>query len=167
MGRALFIIMLLAALCSCAGAPRRTDPDFTCTEHGTHRYASREDLCACLKINPAEYDNYEIFTMTAETKNAERLAEILDRTRDEMEDKIVSMVMHRIERALGKNIVKYWRFEQMDIPVTIRGFRKKSGDTHKVIIAAAMTKYSLSPRGIVMYLPLEYKMHLLEKKKED
>jgi hypothetical protein len=165
--RTLVIMTFLAALCSCAGAPRRTGTDFTCTEHGTHRYGSREELCACLKINPAEYDSYEIFTMTAETKSADRVTEILDRTRDDMEDRIVSMVMRKIERALGKNIVKYWRFEQMDIPVTIRGFKKQSGGTHHVIIAAAMTKYSLSPRGIVMYLPLEYKMHLLEKKKED
>lgn len=167
MTRAILHISILAALCSCTSAPRRADSDFTCTEHGTHRYDSREDLCACLKINPGEYDRYEIFTMTAETKSADRVAEVLDRSRDDMEEKIVAMVMRRIERALGKNIVKYWRFEQMDIPVTIRGFKKKAGGTHQVIIVAAMTKYSLSPRGIVMYLPLEYKMHLLEKKKED
>ncbi len=139
--------------------------EYLCAEHGTHRFDVIEEKCACLKIDPKEYGDYAIFTITGETDKEENVPELLDRLRDEMENRIVAKVLRRIEKAMGKSITKHWNFDQMDIPVTIRGFRKRDAGTIHVLIAAAMTKYSLSPRGIIMYLPLEYKMHILEKKK--
>jgi hypothetical protein len=118
-------------------------------------------------INPTEYDSYQFFTIEDTTKKADDLPALTDRLKDDMERKIVSLVMRKIEDAMGKHIYKYWKFEDTNIPVTIRRFTKKDGDVYSAIVAAAMTKYSLSPRGIIMYLPLEYKMHILEKKKDE
>ncbi len=164
---------LLAASLSCVEAPvveeapRRADTDYLCAEHGTHHFDNRGEQCACLSIPPGEYAEYHIFTETGETGDPAAVPALMEKLRDTMEDRIVSKVMHRIVHAMKKDIIKYWRFEQMRIPVTIRGFTKRIGDTHHVLVAAAMTKYSLSPRGIIMYLPLEYKMHILEKKKDE
>jgi len=158
-------VTLFLAL-SCRTTAPIGSSEYLCVEHGTHRYDVCDEQCACLKIDPKEYGEYNIFTITGETAKEENVPELMEKLRDEMENRIVTKVLHRIEKAMGKNIYKHWKFEQMDIPVTIRGFRKKAGGTSHVIIAAAMTKYSLSPRGIIMYLPLEYKMHILEKKKD-
>lgn len=167
MKREIVLCGMLAAALACAGASRRADTRYVCTEHGLHHFELQGEQCACLNITPGRYGEYDVFTMTGETKQADKVPGLLTRLRDDMEDKVVSMVLSRIERAMGKNILKHWQFENMDIPVTIRGFKKFQGGTHHVMIAAAMTKHSLSPHGIIMYLPLEYKMHLLEKKKDD
>ncbi len=166
------IICLIPAACftlifHCTTAPVERSRGYLCIEHKTHYYANRQDLCACLGINPTEYDSYQFFTIEDTTKKADDLPALTDRLKDEMERKIVSIVMRKIEDAMGKHIYKYWKFEDTNIPVTIRRFTKKDGEVYSAIVVAAMTKYSLSPRGIIMYLPLEYKMHILEKKKDE
>ncbi len=163
---------IIAASCivlfsQCSTTEESESGGYRCIDHAIHRYANREELCACLGIVPKEYDSYQFFTLEDSTKKPEDLPSLTERLTDEMERKIVSIVMHKIENAMGKQLYKYWKFENTNIPVTIRRFTKKEGDTYHALVIAAMTKYSLSPRGIIMYLPLEYKMHILEKKKVD
>lgn len=172
MRNTIILIFVIAVACAiqtlqCSTAEVSDFHDYRCVEHASHRYADREELCACLGIDPKEYDSYQFFTLEDSVKKADDLPSLTERLKDEMERKIVSIVMHKIENAMGKHLYKYWKFEDTNIPVTMRRFTKKEGDTYSAMVIAAMTKYSLSPRGIIMYLPLEYKMHILEKKKDD
>lgn len=165
------IILILIAACTlsfrCTTKEVAQTQGYRCMEHGVHHHERRDELCTCLGIDPKEFDNYQFYTLEDSTKKAEDLPALTDRLKDEMERKIVSIVMHKIEKAMGKHLYKYWKFEETNIPVAIRRFTKKEGDTYSAMVIAAMTKYSLSPRGIIMYLPLEYKMHILEKKKDE
>lgn len=172
MKKSIAFLAIIAAGCiafsfRCSTTEEAVSQGYRCMEHASHHFANREELCACLGIDPKEYTSYEFFTIEDSTKKSEDLPGLTERLKDEMERKIVSIVMHKIENAMGKHLYKYWKFEETNIPVTIRRFTKKEGDTYSAMVIAAMTKYSLSPRGIIMYLPLEYKMHILEKKKDE
>ncbi len=160
------IIIIFPALFACASAPEPIISDYLCVEHGTHRPGYPEQLCACLNIDRSKYDEYAVFEINDQTASAELFPNVMDNARDEMERKIVNMIMRRIGKALEHEIKKYWQFDNFNIPVTIRSFKKKEGDIHHVKVVSAMRKYDLSPHGIIMYLPLEYKMHLFEKKRD-
>lgn len=165
-------VIIIATACAvlsfrCSTTEEVRTQGYRCLEHGAHHYERKEELCACLGIDPKDYASYEFFIIEDSTKKFDDLPSLTERLKDEMERKIVSTVMHKIEKAMGKHLYKYWKFEETNIPVTIRRFTKKEGDIYGALVIAAMTKYSLSPRGIIMYLPLEYKMHILEKKKDE
>ncbi|MCX7680300.1 MAG: hypothetical protein N2316_13940 [Spirochaetes bacterium] len=162
-----FCIAFSLTVLHCTTTEMREPERYRCTEHKIHDYENREELCACFGINPADYDSYQFFYLEDSTKNAQDLPAITESLQDQMERKIVSIVMHKIEKAMGKHLYKFWKFDETNIPVNFRHFTKKEKNSHSAVIVAAMTKYHLSPRGIIMYLPLEYKMHILEKQKDE
>ncbi len=148
-------------------APGRAASDFICAEHSTHHFAAREEFAQCAGFQPAEYDKYFLYQEEYYTREKGRIPAVAKELRGKLEDKITEFVMDRISQAMGKQLYKHWDFDAMHIPVVFRTFSAFDGEKYPVKVVAVMRKGDFSPRGIIMFLPLEYKMHLLEKGKNE
>ena len=164
------VIIAAAAWIGCA-TPQQPEvsapPAFVCREHGAHTIENRASFHECMKIpSGAEQDYFFYEESSLRPVSAGMLEATAKELRGEIEDKIVAFVMGKITRAMEKQLFKHWDYDSMRIPATIRTFVKEEKGLFSVKVFAAMKKSDFTPRGIIMYLPLEYKMHLLEKNKD-
>lgn len=158
----LFIVMILPG---CKTSQQEQRVGFYCLEHTSHNMDSRTEFAACFGFEAAKYDEYMFYSDMQETTLKENIDTAVTNMKSALEDKIVSYVMTKITTAMDQHINKHWTFDNMRIPAVFRSFVKFDGGKYTVKTIAAMKKRDFTPRGIIMYLPLEYKMHLLHKKK--
>jgi hypothetical protein len=159
------ISSIIILISSCKTAQNAGEYDYICTEHSKHRLFIKEELAECMKINPSEIGNYHIFRENAETADAEH-SRLFDKILDSLEDRIVEIITVKIEAAMGNAIKKHWQFDRISLPAVFRHFRHYDGRTYRLTVAAAIRKADIEPKGIIRFLPLEYKMDILEKKGE-
>ncbi len=166
----LFMIVLFMPACKAPQerpAPARGTYYFICAEHSAHHFAVRDEFAQCAGFQPVEYDKYFFYQEEQYTKEKGRIPAVAKELRGKLEEKITEFVMDRITQAMGKQLYKHWDFDNMHIPVVFRTFSAFDGEKYPVKVVAVMRKGDFSPRGIIMFLPLEYKMHLLEKGKNE
>jgi hypothetical protein len=159
----LLLLILLAGI-GCRTAPAEQGCDYVCTAHSAHRAGERDQLAACLGLDPRSLGEYHLFRREGLGAGEADCARLAAELRGKVEDEIVEILMRRIEDAMGKEIYKRWRFDRMNVPVLFREFRC-SGSGCRVSCVAAVKKDDLSPKGVIRYLPLEYKMDILGKEK--
>ncbi|HON77578.1 MAG TPA: hypothetical protein PK544_03740 [Spirochaetota bacterium] len=162
---------MLVALCIVLIIPGCKTPqhdhsgEFLCREHASHHMENRAEFASCFGFDAAQYDEYMFYSEMQETSSKENIETAVANMKESLENKIVSFVMKRITTAMGQQEYRHWTFDNMRIPAVFRTFVKNKEGKYTVKTIAAMKKRDFTPRGIIMYLPLEYKMHLLRKKK--
>ena len=159
--RIVICIAALAFVFSCAEAPKKTGGDLICVEHGTHRVSVKEDFAACFGIDPQRFNEYYYYTK-AETFPANEQAEGAKRLKDMVESEIVDTIMNRLEAAFEKALNANWQLEQIDMPVPFRTFVRKNGGSVDIKVVGVVRKKDLEPSALVHFLPLEYKMKILD-----
>ena len=151
--------LLTAAGCSTQKVPKR---GWLCREHGTHLATVKAEFLACFQIAQADIDSYYIF----EKENAVKAGKEIDPTaallKENVADEIVDLIMKRLEAAYGSELTAHWRLESIDIGVPFRTFVNTEGGQSRVRVIALLKKDDLSPRSLIRFLPLEYKMNLVE-----
>lgn len=160
----LFLVMIISG---CKSPQPDARVGFLCREHGSHNMEKRSEFAACFGFDEAKYDEYMFYSEMQETVSEANVETAMSGMKSSLEDKIVSFVMGKITTAMGQHLNKHWTFGNMKIPAVFRTFVKHDGGKYTVKTIAAMKKRDFTPRGIIMYLPLEYKMHLLNKKKSE
>ncbi|HNV45520.1 MAG TPA: hypothetical protein PLE73_00630 [Spirochaetota bacterium] len=159
-GAAVFAIV--AACAGCASVPAVTAYDYVCALHGTHHLRDRAHTAACFGFPLAEYDNIRFFSREGAAQTDAQYDPLRARLTDEVENAIVDAVMQKIQSAMGASIKRHWRFEQIKVPVVLRAFRHDSPGAIRATVVAAMHKDRLAPAAIIKYLPLEYKMDIID-----
>jgi hypothetical protein len=160
--RPLFIAL---AVCFCAAVSCSNQKGglhgYICREHGYHRATVKEEFASCFRIKTDEIDSFYIFQQDSpcEEKDIDSTA---SRLKGIVADQIVDMIMSRIEAAYGKDLTSHWRLESIDIPVPFRRFVLIDASGCKVRVIALLKKDDLSPRSLIRFLPLEYKMNIIE-----
>lgn len=152
---------------SCSGR-QVTSTGYVCTKHGTHHLEDRFELAGCLGVDYKALvnDSFYIFRDTGYVSGTEDPDMEAERTRDRVKDKIVDLMVRKMEAAVGRMLYTRWRFDSMAPPVKFREFRKKEGDTTRILILGVIERKEFEPRNIIKYLPLEYKMQIMENEEE-
>lgn len=158
------MLLILLAGIDCRTAPPEQGCDYVCTAHGAHRSGERNQLAVCLGLDTRGLDEYHLFRREGRGAGEADCARLASELRSRVEDEIVEILMRRIEGAMGKEIYKHWRFDRMNLPVLFREFRCP-GSECRASCVAAVKKDDISPKGVIRYLPLEYKMDILGKEK--
>ena len=153
--------VLAAALCLSCSTGKGPKHGYLCRDHGYHRATIKDEFAACFQIKAEEIDSFYIFQQEASCngKNAESEAAKL---KGIIADQIVEMIMSRLEAAYGKELTSRWRLESIDISVPFRSFVLSENGSCRMKVIAILRKDDLSPRSLTKFLPLEYKMNILE-----
>jgi hypothetical protein len=157
---AAFSFLLFSLFLSCAGTQKSIEQDYICREHGVHHFNNKEEFCACFGIDISAVSNYYVFSK--ETKLSGDEKEAAASIKDAVADDIVDIIVKRLDAAFGSDVFSRWQFEKIDIPVTFRSFKKKAPDGSYIKSTAISLKANFTPRALIKFLPLEYKMKLLK-----
>lgn len=161
-----FSILMIAALtcfaasgCSTQKAPKR---GWLCREHGTHLATVKADFLACFQIAQTDIDSCYIFEKESAMKTGTDIDSTAALLKENVADEIVDLIMKRLEAAYGSELTSHWRLESIDIGVPFRTFVLAESGKNRVKVIALLKKDDLSPRSLIRFLPLEYKMNLVE-----
>lgn len=141
---------------------------YTCTMHGTHHFTDRSQLADCLDVNSDELDSYYIFREKGSVQGNQDVSAEAVRVKDRVKERIVNLMVRKLEGAIGQALYTRWRFDSMSmrVPVKFREFRKTEGDITGIIVIGIIKKNEFEPRNIIKYLPLEYKMQIMKDEDE-
>jgi hypothetical protein len=158
------ITIILIASCfvvSCSGTQKKADGDYICKAHGQHRLDVKESFCACFGINPDKTEEYLIFSR--EGMQGKSTIESREQSlKNDVADEIVSYIVARLNIAFGNDLLIHWELEKIDLPIIFRTFVKTGRDDAYVKVVAVARKDDFTPRALLRFLPLEYKMKLLK-----
>ena len=152
----------MALLLSCKTASLTEKYDYVCALHGEHHLRDRAQTAACFGITLADYDRHRFFGAEGDALSAEAREGVRNRLTDEVENVVVDLMFDKIQAAMGKALKKHWHFDRLHVPVVFREFASVSGNVHHIKIVAIMRQAQLEPAAIIKYLPLEYKMDLID-----
>ncbi|MEJ5363402.1 MAG: hypothetical protein WHV26_15185 [Spirochaetota bacterium] len=133
-----------------------------CTVHGIHNCYNKSDIAQCIGVDEKSIDNYYIFSESGSgdsSTNESKLKSLVC-------DKIVDEVMLRIQMIYSDKQFQRWQFTEMSLPVIFRTFVQKENHQQMVVIGF-VKKDDLSPKAIIYYLPLEYKMDIIGREKNN
>lgn len=161
----LFISLIAVSLClvfvSCSGQKRGEKNGYLCREHGTHNSEDRYEFATCFQIPAGDMDQYYVFSRETSVKNISEVDAAALRQKEIVADEIVGLIMIRLEAAFGNDITSRWHLESIDLDVPFRRFVFNDSGTYKIKVIAVMRKDNLLPRSLIRFLPLEYKMNLM------
>jgi len=121
----------------------------------------KEDFAACFSIDLKRFNEYYYYSKV-ETFPAKEQAEGAKRLKDMVESEIVDTIMNRLEAAFGKALNANWQLEHIDMSVPFRTFVRKNGGSVDIKVVGIVRKKDLEPPALVHFLPLEYKMKILD-----
>jgi hypothetical protein len=156
-------IILLAGcfIVSCKGTQKKTEGDYICKMHGQHRLDKKESFCECFGINSEKTADYLIFSKeSVQRKNSSESTE--KQLKNEVADEIVSFIVTRLNLAFGNDLLIHWELEKIDLPIVFRTYVKPGAEDTFVKVVAVARKEDFTPRALIKFLPLEYKMKLLK-----
>lgn len=155
-------LIVALAVSSCSKKAIRTGL-FMCTVHGIHNCYNKSDVAQCIGVSESEIENYYLFSESGivgdNSMTESKLKSLLC-------DKIVDEVMLRIQMVYTDKHFQRWQFTDMSLPVIFRTFVKK-GNQQEIIVIGFVKKDDFSPKAIIYYLPLEYKMDIIGKEKNN
>ncbi len=154
-------LILALALSTCSKKAVRNDP-FVCMAHGIHNCYNKSDVARCIGVSESEIDNYYLFSESGIIGDSSVTESKL---KSLVCDKIVEEVMLRIQAVYTDKHFQRWQFTDMSLPVIFRTFVKKG--TQEVIVIGFVKKDDFSPKAIIYYLPLEYKMDIIGREKNN
>ncbi len=137
---------------------------YTCTMHGTHYLSDSSQLAACLEVSYSDIESYYIFREKGSVQGKVDVGAEAERVRGRVKERIVNLMVRKLEAAIGQALYTRWRFDSMStrVPVKFREFRKTEGNITGIVIIGVIKKSEFEPRNIIKYLPLEYKMQIME-----
>jgi hypothetical protein len=156
--------IILIASCfvvSCKGIQKKADGDYICKTHGQHRLDVKESFCACFGIKADKIDDYLIFTREG-VQGKSTIESCEQSLKNEVADEIVTFIVARLNVAFGNDLLIHWELEKIDLPIIFRTFIKTGSDDTHVKVVAVARKEDFTPRALIRFLPLEYKMKLLK-----
>jgi hypothetical protein len=160
--RILAIILIAGCLfASCKGTQKKNDSDYICRAHGQHRLDVKESFCACFGIKPEKTDDYLIFSKEG-LQGKSSIESCEKAVKNEVADEIVAFIVTRLNAAFGNELLIHWDLERIDLPIIFRTFVKTASDDTHVKVVAVARKEDFTPRALIRFLPLEYKMKLLK-----
>jgi len=141
---------------------------YTCIMHGTHHVSDSTQLADCLDVPRDELESYYLFREKGSVPGSQDVSAEAARVKDRVKESIVNLMVRKLEGAVGQALYTRWRFDSMSmkVPVKFREFRKTEGDITGIIVIGAIKKNEFEPRNIIKYLPLEYKMQIMEDEEE-
>ena len=163
----LLFLPLLGIIISCVGTQKIQPVDFLCKDHGTHRLLNKQEFADCFGVKVADLDSEYIFSQEGSAKNVDEIGPVASNLRNAVADLIVDAIVKKLEVAFGNDFTQNWRLERIDLPVTFRTFTIASAVPIKVKVVAIVKKDDLTPRSLVRFLPLEYKMKLMKTNEQD
>jgi hypothetical protein len=156
--------VILIACCfilSCKGTQKKADDAYICKMHGQHRLDIKESFCACFGISPEKTEDYLIFSR--EGRQGKSSFESCEKAvKNEVADEIVAYIVARLNLAFGDDLLIHWELEKIDLPIVFRTYLKTGADDTYVKVVAVARKEDFTPRALIKFLPLEYKMKLLK-----
>ncbi len=156
-----FIIVLVALCCSKHGVRSGA---MLCTMHNAHNFYSKADFARCMGIDENALEDYFIFSQSA--KAFSDTASTDSMLKSTVCDTIVDEVMLRIQTMFTNKQFARWHFTEMSLPVQFRTFIQQ-GSIPEMMVVGLVKKEDLSARAIIYYLPLEYKMDIIGREKEN
>jgi hypothetical protein len=157
-------IAAAALLCtvSACSTQKASRSGYLCAEHSIHRATVKEEFAACFQIRPDQIDEYYIFERDVSVSDLKNVNSAASQIKDTIANDIVDLIMKRLEAAYGSELTSHWRLESIDIHVPFRRFILNEDGKFKIKVIALLKKDDLSPRSLIRFLPLEYKMNLVE-----
>lgn len=157
-------IALVIVFCAVNGCSKKSvrDGNFVCTVHGIHNCYNKSQLAQCIGVNEKSIDEYYLFSESGigdSSANESKLKSMVC-------DKIVDEVMLRIQMVYSDKQFQRWQFTDMSLPVIFRTFVKK-GNRQEMMVVGLVKKDDMSPKAIIYYLPLEYKMDIIGREKNN
>lgn len=162
----MILIAASAALCGCKTAGEVVAYDYVCVKHGTHHLRDRAQTAECFGFPLADYGDIRFFTQAGTARTPDEYGATRIRVTDEVENEIVDIIMDTVKSALGRSIKRHWHFDRISVPAVFREFRHDEGPIAHIAVRAAMHKTKLAPGAIVKFLPLEYKMDLIDREEK-
>ena len=168
------LICIIAALALyCSSTEKKTTHGYICMDHLLHHIDNRQQYLQCAGINSQDMDQYITLEETGRTKDYNQINPVAKGLQKTLEHTIVRIMKESIETAIQKGFLQLgsinfqirWEFEKMTLPVIFRKFRSYDGNFYNVKAVALIKKDDLTPKSIIQYLPLDYKMHILKKEK--
>jgi len=156
-----FIIVLVALCCSKHGVRSGA---MLCTMHNAHNFYSKADLARCMGIDENALEDYFIFSQSAKAVSDTASTESM--LKSNVCDTIIDEVMLRIQTMFTNKQFARWHFTEMSLPVQFRTFIQQ-GSIPEMMVVGLVKKEDLSARAIIYYLPLEYKMDIIGREKEN
>lgn len=154
--------IVCALVLSCSGQKRAAKTGYLCREHGLHNADDRGEFVSCFQIQSDEIDQYYLFSRETTAKTPADIDAAANRQKELIADEIVELIMGRLELAFGNDIASRWHLESIDLDVPFRRFVFNDSGSYKIKVFAVMRKDDLSPRSLIRFLPLEYKMNLMK-----
>lgn len=136
--------------------------NFVCTVHGIHNCYDKDQMAQCIGVDEKTMDEYYLFS---ESGNGDSFANE-SKLKSLVCDKIVDEVMLRIQMVYSDKQFQRWQFTDMSLPVIFRTFVKK-GSRQEMVVIGFIKKEDMSPKAIIYYLPLEYKMDIIGREKNN
>jgi len=155
-------LLLCTMVLSCSGQKRAAKSGYLCREHGLHSADDRSEFASCFQIRSDEIDQYYLFSRETTAKTPADIDAAANRQKELIADEIVELIMGRLELAFGNDIASRWHLESIDLDVPFRRFVFNDNGSFKIKVFAVMRKDDLSPRSLIRFLPLEYKMNLMK-----
>jgi len=132
--------------------------------HNAHNFYSKADFARCMGIDENALEDYFIFSQSAKAFSDTASTESM--LKSTVCDTIVDEVMLRIQTMFTNKQFARWHFTEMSLPVQFRTFIQQ-GSIPEMMVVGLVKKDDLSARAIIYYLPLEYKMDIIGREKEN
>lgn len=158
------IVPLIAALlaASCGRKNMRADA-MHCTMHAVHNCYNRSDVAQCIGISENAIDEYYLFTESS--PSGVDIVSTESALQSQVGNKIVEEVMQRIQMIYSDKQFQQWNFSELSMPVIFRTFAQK-GKNPSMMVVGFVKKEDFTPKAIIHYLPLEYKMDIIGREKD-
>ncbi|MGL4368958.1 MAG: hypothetical protein ACRCUT_04705 [Spirochaetota bacterium] len=158
----LLAVCLLSVFLSCSVQKKTGAGGYLCREHGIHSSGKKAEFSACFGIEPDKIESCYLYEKESTASDSASVSRISAGLKGQIADEIVARIMLRLEEAFGSDLVSRWHLESIDLPVAFRCFVFNDSGTYRVKVFALLKKEDLEPRSLIRFLPLEYKMNLLE-----
>lgn len=165
MKKEIFLIFLILFAVSCKTDQQKKNYSI-CIENGTSRLEIRSEFAECYGISPEEIDDYELYKITETISVSLSETERVTILQKKVSSVIAGEILSKLKNAFGQNVEEYWNLERITIPVKYRSFRKTYDGKKDITVIGIIPKKEMTPRALIKYLPLEYKMQFIEKKED-
>lgn len=161
-----FIILFLTVLISSCSSMKVEEQYSICVQDGKSRLEIQEEFAQSFSIDVNSIDSYQLFKKTISIRKTDSVRNASTNLENDIMNVLAQTVLIKMKMSFGPQVQEYYDYKKLTIPVKFRSFLKKGSEKSELTGIAIVKKSDLTARSLIKYLPLEYKMKIIDKKYE-
>lgn len=157
------LIAILILFIACKSNQTKTEYSI-CIQDGKSRLEIQSEFLECFNIQASEISDYKEYRKTINSKQQIDTENLSETIQNDLMEMLAKTILLKMRMSFGSDIVGNWSYDRIKIPVQYRSFLKTTKNGKVLTGIILIKKSDLETRSIIRYLPLDYKMQVLDQK---